>query len=244
MNLRTMLARVVPIGGAAVCCVTVAMVALRWERAHAAIMIPTNADVGTVLHRASLDPESLAAAGVTPSEVTGVVQQAIAHLTEHATELNTADLLCSQAKQQRDQLRRTVRAGQTTADQIDTYHLAIASYESARMTREIALTSLISDATSNLPQQKRAALGQLRANAHRRPPAEFRTIERDEQAWLALCDALANERIAAKLGRDIDPDAQALLGQARSHPAVAAARANIDANGALIRSAWMNAAGF
>ena len=71
---------------------------------------------------------------------------------------------------------------------------------------------------------------------------EFLVVDRSEAEWIQLREGLANERVAAKLGQAPDPIARAALAEFRSHPLVAAARANLDANLAVVTTAWEQAA--
>ena len=79
---------------------------------------------------------------------------------------------------------------------------------------------------------------QVRANDAWTQPTPYLTVERTQEQWVALRDALANERISAEAGEAADDGAVALLEQVRSDPSVSAALANIDANLALITATW------
>ena len=68
-------------------------------------------------------------------------------------------------------------------------------------------------------------------------------VDRTEVQWVQLRDYLANERIAEKLGEEPDANAQAALAQIRNNLAVSTAKANLDANLAVVELAWAQAVG-
>ena len=94
---------------------------------------------------------------------------------------------------------------------------------------------------------QRATLTQIRANRavdHSQGfPIEFQVASRTEAQWVALRDALANEKQAIKYPDTLDQDAQTLLSTTRAEGAVAAARTALDANLPAVQTAWNTAAG-
>jgi hypothetical protein len=65
---------------------------------------------------------------------------------------------------------------------------------------------------------------------------------RSEADWVALRDALDNERVSLKLGEDPDQASQALLATVRADPAIAAAKTNLDTKLGAVTAAWEAAA--
>lgn len=90
--------------------------------------------------------------------------------------------------------------------------------------------AFLNAALGDLPQDMRQRLDALAASGHRHVPAEFRLIDREDSAWLALREAVAAERIALRKQQPVPPEAAALLADARAVPATASARASLDAN--------------
>ena len=95
----------------------------------------------------------------------------------------------------------------------------------------------------DLAGPKQSTITQIRLHRGWKQPTEFLTVERTEADWVALRNALANERISADHDEPADADAQLLLALARAHPAVSTAKANLDANFDVISTAWHDAAG-
>ncbi len=66
-------------------------------------------------------------------------------------------------------------------------------------------------------------------------------VNREQTEWVAVRDALANEKIAAKLGDTPDQAAQSALSTWRANGSVSAARVSLDTNLASVTTAWNNA---
>ena len=201
---------------------------------------PTGAELGTCLHRVGLGPEALAAAGASAGQTTALVEAARGYLIDHQGDLDLAD---AAAKRERDRLERLVRSGTGTGDDVTALAQARVLLANARAQRAAKLGALLDAATAGLSGQRRAALDSFSANAPWKQPIEFLAVDRDQQEWVALREALANERIAAKRQEAPDAGAQALLQQLRADPAVSAARANLDANLLAVTAAWELAVG-
>ena len=215
-------------------------------RAHAAVLplLPTSSELATGLIRAGLDPEALAAAGLSPGNVTALVGDAYEHLIANQTALELADAAHAQARQQADQLKRVIQSGRASQEQIDAYPAATLEVSQIQTQRQLLLAGIFEAATADLSQSKRNTLAAIRANRDWKLPLEFLTVDRTEAQWVELRDCLANERIAAEID-DEEPDsqAQAVLAQLRGIPAVASARANFDANHAVVMTAWEQTVG-
>jgi len=108
----------------------------------------------------------------------------------------------------------------------------------AQATRDGALASLFTSGSAGLTSTQRASLTAIRANRSWKLPTEFLVVSRTEAEWIALRDALSNERTAAKNGDTPNATCQALLGTERAVAAVASARASLDTNLSSVTSAW------
>ncbi len=206
-------------------------------------LLPTPAEVGTALLRVGLDPQALAAAGVTPGAASGVVADAAEHLTSDAAALALADSAFAQARGECDTLRRIIQSGRATPQQLAAYQAAKLQRQQAQAQREELLQQLFDDATAGITNAQRGALATIRGNRDWGLPVEFLVVDRAEAQWIELRDCLANESIAQEYGEDPDPQAQAFLAEARSNPFVALAGANLQTSLDLVSSAWEQAAG-
>jgi hypothetical protein len=202
---------------------------------------PTPAQLATALVRAGLDPEALAAAGVSPSAIDTVVGDVVDHMTANPGSLELADSAYAAARQERDQLKRVIQSGRATQEQIDAYPGAVGGFALAQSQRQSALDDVFTAGTATLSQGQRNTLISLRGNAAWDLPLEFLVLDLSEADWVQLRDYLANERVSAQLGEDPDGSAQAALTQLRSNPLVATADANLDTSLAVVELAWHQA---
>jgi hypothetical protein len=63
-------------------------------------------------------------------------------------------------------------------------------------------------------------------------------VDRSETQWVALRDALANEKIAPRYGEQTAPEHAAVLASARGHADVATAKSRLEANLTATQSAF------
>lgn len=213
----------------------------RRARAHMMLVLPTPQELAVALHRAGLAPEVLAAAGLGPGSVESVVGEAFQDMAEQPGALGLGDAALGDARRQCSELERVIQSGQATEEQIAAYPAAAAELAQAEAQCEGVLADLFDAGTAGLSNAQRQALSAIRANHRWSLPTEFLVVDRSEAQWVLLRDCLANERIAAQLGEDTDPEAQQILAEARSHPLVAAAKANLDANLAVVTTVWEQA---
>lgn len=200
----------------------------------------SNLDV--LMIRAGLDARSLAAAGVSSAQVSSVASALAAHVAQ-APSLSEADQALAQARVAHDALDRKVGSGTASSGEIAELAAARQALEAARAVCSARVDALHAAGSAGLSQQQRMTLAMLRFNADKPAPIEFKVVERTEAEWVALRDALSNERSAAANGEQPNAACQTLLGSARSNSAVAAAKSACDTNLASIQSAWSVAAG-
>jgi len=223
----------------AVLCVTVLATSLHLRSlAAAAKLAPTSSELATTMIRAGLDPAALAGAGLSSNETESVVQAVLSWMVDQHLQLTSADQAFAAARREHDRLLRRVRSGRATEQEISEFQQARATLATVRTQRQNVLNAIFESATASMNGAQRFTLTRIRLNRSWKQPTEFLTVDRTQEEWVALRDALANERISAENGEDPDPDAQALLAQLRSNPAVSAAKANLDANLALITATW------
>jgi len=203
---------------------------------------PSPTDLAVALHRVSLDPESLTAAGLSPTEADEIVGEVQTHMTATPGALDAADAGCASSKIAYNDMLRTIRAGIASEQEVGSLPgLAsdLATDESTRdaMLNDIFETTIALEFTN--PQQ--TALENIRANRHWKLPVEYLVVNRSEQEWVDLRDALAHERICEETGEEVDPEIAAFLAQVRSDAAVSGAMASLSTGLALVTSAWEDA---
>jgi len=200
------------------------------------------ATVLATMHRVSLDPGSVAAAGVSLSESVAMLTAAAAALEENATALATADDALGAARASVGSIERSIRAGQAQDTQaaVEALNSARATLASATAARDTVLATVIDATTANLSNAQKSALAAIRAS-HRtwsELPAAYRVIVNEDSALLELRGALAAKQIAARENEPVPDDAAAVLSQWSQSPEVSAALAAQDANAAMIAANW------
>ena len=213
---------------------------------HAPIVVPPDFQVMKLM-RSALGAEALAASGVQAASVTAVLQAAADEINAHPGTLDAADAAYVAARVESDRLRTRIQSGQASQEEIGNYQTQMAALATASAQRQTALDAVFSAATTNLAGPQRAGLSEIRANRavdfSKDYPIEFLVVERTQEQWVALRDALANERLAVRYPEMASQAAQSLLATLRSDPSVSAARANLDANLAAVTAAWNIASG-
>lgn len=206
-------------------------------------VFPVPADFKVKLLRAGLDARSLCAAGVSSNTILATLQAAADYMNGAPTSLASADTTYASARNVADALLRTIESGKATQEELANYASTQSALQAAEAARASVLDGYFSAASANLPNAQRVVLGNIRANASRGLPAEYLVVSRSEADWVALRDALSNERIALELPDTLSQSAQTLLTTVRADQAVAAARTRVESNLTSITSAWNTAAG-
>lgn len=197
----------------------------------------------TALYRVGLQPERLAAAGVSAQSVAGVVAGVKSWLAQHATTLDDVDSRFATAQASQDSLIRTVQSGLGTKDSVTQLDTAVASLASVTSERNGDLDAVFSAGTSGLTTDQQNALSQARANwLPWRVPVQYLVVNRDESDWVTLRNALDDERVSANEGVDPDSTFQAFLSTARADSTVAAATTSLNTTLADVTTAWESAA--
>lgn len=204
---------------------------------------PSANGTAVTLLRVGLGPEAIAASSVASTSVADMVTDLQQSSPAQGNELALADAAYATARQERDALRRLVRSGQATPAQVLELAQAQQTLDTATTARQAVLDALFTAATSDLSTAQKDVLAEIRANARWKLPTEFLVIERTQPQWIQLRDLLMEEKICAKIGDTMDPASVTALAALRAAPAVATAKAQLDANLAAVQAAWDLAVG-
>ena len=212
-------------------------------RALTALIEPSASELAVALIRAGTGPEALAAAGLSPGGTTTVVSNLRDVMIANPAVLDVADAAFASPKQTVDELKRLIQSGQGAAEDVTAYNAAKTQLSLAKAQRQNVLDDFFTAATADLGQAQKDTLTAIRSNSDWDRPTEFLVLSHTDADWVELRECLANERIAADQDEDPDPDAQTTLSDYRNAAPVAAAKANLDANLAVIAAAWDQAIG-
>ena len=206
------------------------------------VAIPTIEGQLSVLSiRVGLDAESIAAAGVAPGSVASVIAALGAAHNSLSTPLALLDTNYTAARSAVNAAQRKIQGGTATPEEVAAFPSLEQALANAESARTAALDSLFASATSGLTAAQRTSLTSIRSNRSWKLPVEFLVVTREEAEWVALRDALSNERLAAKNGEQPNATCQQLLGTARANASVAAARTALDTSLTTVTSAWTTA---
>ena len=212
-------------------------------RAITAMLAPTAAELEVALLRAGLGTETLTAAGLSGANSTTVVGDLRTYMTNNSGVLDSADSAYASPKQSVDQLKRLVQSGLGTAEDVTAYNAAKSNLATAQTQRNAVLDDFFTAGVDSLTQAQKDTLTAIRGNSDWNRPTEFLMVNHTDGDWVELRECLANERIAADLGEEPDADSQTILTAYRNVASVSTAKANLDANLAVVTAAWEQAIG-
>jgi hypothetical protein len=201
--------------------------------------IPT--DFRTTLIRAGLDFTALAAAGVSTNSVSSVLQAVAASINNDPSRLSNADSAYATARRDVDRLKALIESGKASQEDTSSYQSASTSLATASAARQAALDAYFAAGAGVVTEGQRATLTSIRTNRGYEMPIEFLVVNRSQQEWVDLRDALANERIEPEVGEEPDSGDQAALASWRAVNAVASAKSSTDANLASVTTSWNSA---
>jgi hypothetical protein len=201
------------------------------------------ADFPSTLIRAGLDPKALAAAGVSSGSISSVLALAATQMNSAPTALSSADDALATARTEVDQLTTKIQSGHGTQDDITALATANSSLATATSQRQAALDAIFNAATASLSDGQKSALSTIRGNRSWDLPLEFLTVNREQSEWVAVRDALANERIAVSLPDSLNQTAQSSLATWRADSSVSAAKSSLDSNLSSVSTSWNSTAG-
>ena len=141
-------------------------------------------------------------------------------------------------------LQRRVRSGLASEQEVTDVQLARQDLDDARADQQAILDDIFLVGTANLPSAQRLRLAKIRSQGTTwNMPVEYLVVDRSEQQWVRLREALANERISAELEEDPDATDQAHLASVRDDTDVSAAMTALETRLPEVRAAWEGAIG-
>jgi len=206
------------------------------QRAKAARLAdrrPTSAELEALLHRLGLDAEALAAAGVEPGRVDRIIKRLVEALAEEDRSVGSidwrfADAGIRLAQAERDEAARHNPQDRQAAEQ----RLAARTRQ-----RDELIDRLFTRAARPLSPDQQGMLATIRSNRQWNVPIEFLVVDRSEEQWLELRNALTAERQCRERGEILDVPTHALLARLRHAPAASKARGNLARLGGSVEQA-------
>ncbi len=208
------------------------------QRAHAqAPSQPalTERQLALCLHAVSLDPESLAAAGVSDPGVAAVVAAGASYIGGSGADMAHVRRRANAARSDLQREESQARSGHVTQEVLEA---AREEDEDASVHLAQLMNGLFTTAIAPLPSGQRALLATIRANsATNSLPKAWLAVNRSQANWIAIRDALACRDIAERNAQGPDGAAESVIASA-SDQVTAGALASVDSNLPGVRSAF------
>lgn len=197
---------------------------------------PTRGELLSQLRASGLNPEALAAAGLSDQQVIAVVTAADAALASDLTGHRDRAARLITARQNHERARRAVQRG----DESSLQTLQSAATELASVTQAVAgaNASFFSSATTVLSSSKRGQIESMRGAAALDLPPAYGATAVEQSNAVTLREALAAERIASVSGTQLDATSAATLAAARADPAVEGAIDAASSRGSSVAQAY------
>lgn len=196
------------------------------------------------LIRAGLDSESLAAVGVASDDIPSTLAEAVDVWVADPDRLPDADAAYASARRSVDSLRRLVRSGRGSEQDVADLASAKQDLEDAQDERQAALDAMRAAAAESMSSSKATLLECAYQN--RRwdfAPVWLRVKDRSQADWVKLRDALTNEKVADRYGDDPDATLQSFLSSCRSDADAATCKVNYEGSLTAVEAAWITYVG-
>lgn len=223
--------------------------AFRVENAAAvtaeAAAVPNRRELHSALARLHLTPENLAAAGVTSGDVSAVVAAVAVRIGAPTPTLMELDASFRSTSARYEVLKGLVQGGRATPAEQTEYATVSDEIASINADRAAILAQARTSALAALTTAQGDALNQLAATASVAVPTEYRLAPldstQDQDLWVRLRDALAQQRYCTENNETLDPFAQNAIDTLGAAESVTTARSNLANNLASVASAWNSA---
>ncbi len=195
----------------------------------------TERELALCLHAVSLDPESLAAAGVSDPGVAAVVAAGASYISGSGVDMAGVRRRANAARSDLERTESQARSGHVTQEVLEA-----ARDQDEEVSAHLAqlMNGLFTTAVAPLPSGQRAVLTTIRANsAMNSLPKAWLAVNRSQSDWIAIRDALACQDIAQRSGESTPADAAAIIVSASDQVTVGAL-ASVDSNLPGARSAF------
>lgn len=192
---------------------------------------PARTEVMAAAMRAGLHADALLAAGVGSQSFPSIVNGVRDYLTAHPGQMRSLDTQVDSARRAASPRARAdapnPQAG-TTPDQ-------------ALAARDAFYSAMFDAATTSLSQEQKAMLLAQKRNKGKSVPAKYLVIDRSDAEWVVLRDALADQAIASRDGRQAPDSVQQVIASADANAAVSSAGQRLSGDRTAMRTAWTQA---
>ena len=174
-----------------------------------------------------LSPDALAAAGLNAEMAAQIKENLQAHLTGNGAGLAAAIDAWGAAHRDADLAHRAVQSSKGTVENMTAKQAALASALSAKNS---ALNAATAAALDQFDANIVTTLARIKANRPYNVPVQYLLVDRTDEQWRQLRDALSHRKTREHLGREMDADAVTIIANADAQPATVAAAAAVSEN--------------
>ncbi len=199
---------------------------------------------GSLLERAGLGADVLAAAGVSAEQVGAIVSAASAEAAQQAATIASADASARSSRGDVSHLTRIVQAGAGTEQQMASLATARTALAAAESSRNTALAAIFNAGVGAMSESQGRIAAAIRGNRHWGLALHHlaaSTQARSEADWVALRDAIACHCASERCGDEESSDATALIAASESVSDIAAAKTSLANNAGAVATAWNTA---
>lgn len=113
--------------------------------------------------------------------------------------------------------------------------------DQATAARDAFYVAIFDAATTSLNQEQKSMLRAQKQNKGKSVPAKYLVVDRSDAEWVALREALSDQRIATRDGREANAEVRQRIATADANSTVAAAGQRLSGDRVATRTAWTQA---
>jgi hypothetical protein len=181
-----------------------------------------------------LEPDALVSAGATAVQAGALKTYLQAYLNDHGTELDAAIDAFGVANRAADTATRMVQAAKGNVETMTTRGNELAT---AVSNKQAAIDAAFTAATTDLADGVKTNLLRIRANRPHNTPAQYLIVDRTDEQWRQLRDALSQKKQRTVWNIALDQDAATVISDADADTAVSAAAGRLESTLAAVQTA-------
>lgn len=199
-----------------------------------------DSSVEVMLLRIGIDQEVLAAAGLNGAAVQSALAAEEADLEAAVVTLASHDAAVADARRETDALRRKVKSGLATDEEVSQLATAKATLETATAAREAFLDGVCVGLCGEVSDGATTTINTVLSTPDwvKKLPVEYRNAERTDAEWLAIRDALASKKTHEQMGFEVPEEATSYLATLSADGNVSTTKTTCETNIASVQSTW------
>lgn len=208
--------------------------------ADADVSLTMDSEIEVLMLRLGMTQEVLAGAGLNGASLQSALAAQQLDLETAVDTLSTHDAAVAEARVTMDALRRKVKSGLATDEEVTALAAAKASFESSTAARETFLQGVCAGFCEQVSSDAASTLETVLASPAwvKKLPVEYRNAERTDEEWLAIRDALASKKTHEQMGFEVPEETTTFLASLNADSTVSSTKTTCEANIAGVQSTW------